>query len=100
MNSSAPTINDTAMHRVLFVEMTTQQQEQMLEQIRNRRLVALQTRNELEAKKQIIKDERTRDTIEKEQRMLQKEWDALDKAIQKVEVRLLKITAYANTIGG
>ena len=59
-----------------------------LEGIRLRRLSAVQLYQEMQEVKRVARDERTRDKIEKQCAMLQKEIDALTKATDKVDARM------------
>ncbi len=91
-------VADTAMHRKLFVEMTTAEQEQWLEGIRERRLQAVQAYKDLQAAKQKVKDERLAAKAEQTLAMLAKEVAALEKAIEKVDKRRVLANAIRNMI--
>lgn len=79
------------MRRQLFVEMTTAQQIAWLEGIRERRLASVNAYKELQAAKAKARDARLQAKAEQELRMMDKELEALEKAINKVEARRAKL---------
>lgn len=85
--------DDNAMSRKLFIEMLPDDQVAFLNGIRERRLASVKKHEELMAKKQSVKDERTRSLIEKEGAMMEKELATLEKAIDKVEKRAARLAA-------
>ena len=85
--------DDTPMHRVPFVGMTTADQDAFLEGIRTRRLAAVAAYQALQQAKRAARDERLAARADNELRMMEKELAALDKALEKVEARRAKLTA-------
>ncbi len=84
---------DTPFHRKLFVEMTSTEQNDWLDGVRTRRLASVEKYKQTIANKQRIKDEKMLATLSKEGDMMEKEIAALDKALNKVELRANKIAA-------
>lgn len=84
---------DGAMARKLFIEMTDNEQDAYITQMRERRLVSVNKHKELALIKQRAKDERTIAMITKEGAMMEKEMLALEKALAKVENRANRISA-------
>lgn len=84
---------DTPFKRRLFVELSLTEQDDYLQGLRDRRLRAVREYKAMQELKQRAKDERTRKQIDDCLRMLQKELDAAEKALDKVEVRANKLHA-------
>lgn len=91
-------VADTGMHRVLFVEMNSTQQEAWLNGIRERRLKAVEAYKQLQAAKQKAKDDKLASKAEATLAMLTKEIAALEKALEKVEKRRAIAIAIASII--
>ncbi len=89
---------DNAMERKLFIHLTPAEQEQFLNNVRERRLAPIKLYQEALARKLEIKNERTRGMIEKQSAMMEKELAALDKALSKVEARATTIAALCNQV--
>lgn len=72
--------------------MSDTEQQAYLDGIRRRRLAPIEAYKKAAAVKQQAKDDKTRERIEKESTMMEKELAALDKALEKVEARAAKLT--------
>lgn len=86
-------IADTPMHRVLFVELTPQQQDAFLDGIRARRLVSVNKHAELAKLKQQAKDNQTRRMLDVQSRQMEKEIANVTRWLEKIELRYNKIAA-------
>lgn len=84
---------DTAMHRQLFVEMTTAQQDAWLDGVRERRLRSVKVYEALQTAKRSAVDDKTRATLQRECNHMDKELLALTRALEKVETRVNRVTA-------
>lgn len=78
-------IEDTPTHRTTYDELTMQQQEALLESIRERRLAALRVWQELTDKKEAARHEKLREKASKLAAKIEKKLAAAEKAIQDVE---------------
>lgn len=74
-------------------KMTDEQVDVMLTGIRERRMQSFVVFQEAELLRKETRNEKLRDKIEQHNKMLSKELATLDKAIEKVEQRVLKIRA-------
>jgi hypothetical protein len=84
---------DNAFERKLFIAMSPSEQETYIEGIRQRRLASVNAYNKTVAIKQKARDQSTRDKIDKQSAMMEKELIALDKALSKVEARAASLVA-------
>ena len=91
---------DNAFHRRLFVELSLAEQDAYLHGLRDRRLAAVRKFQAMQELKQQAKDARTRKQVDDCLRMLQKELDAAEKALDKVEVRANKLQALRLMVEG
>lgn len=84
---------DTPFARRLFIELSLDEQNAFIEGIRTRRLASVEAFTNAQALKQRAKDERLVAKLGKECDMMEKEIDALDRALAKVEKRATNLTA-------
>lgn len=83
--SDALSIEDSPTHRTTYDELTMQQQEILLEGIRERRLAALKVWQELSDRKEQVRHEKLREKAGKLAAKIEKKLAAAEKAIQDVE---------------
>lgn len=82
-----------------IISMTEEQVDKMMEGIRERRLIAVQTYNQIMAEKERVREERARESLESQAKMLEGNIARVDKALAALDKRVDKIRALRIQVG-
>lgn len=86
-------MSDGPMQRRLFVEMQPQEQAAHLAALQERRLRVVHKHQELVRAKQEATDEKVRAMLTKQCSTMQRDIDAAERAMSRIEERIIRITA-------
>ena len=89
----APVTQDTPAHRANVGQLSDEEIDTLMNEVRERRLRAFTVYSEAQELKQKARNTKTREQIQKFLDMFDKELKAADKAMEKLEARALKIRA-------
>ena len=84
-------MEDTPYHRKTIAEMSQQEQEQWLTEVRMRRMKVKLELEEAARVREVLKSEKAKEDLDKQLKMLEKDVATLDKAAERIEKRMAKV---------
>lgn len=91
---------DTPVSRRLFIEMAPQEQSAYVQLLQERRLRVVRSYQQVQKEREEAALAKTKETLDKQSRMMQRDIDTAERAMSKVEDRMNKLSALRAMIAG